>query len=126
MLMPAAVLIMIVLGAVAVDRAVLFGAQRDLVAAAEAAANDGAAAGIHLDDLRDRAELRLDPERIDRAVTAAAGTVDGLVRARWHLEGTVLVVRLQRRVELVFAKGVPGAAHVVVVGATAHAELRRS
>lgn len=126
MLMPAAVLILVLLGAVAVDRAVVFGAQRELVASAEAAANDGAAAGVHLEDLRNRGRLRLDPVRIDRVVRAAARTVEDLVAVRWDLDGTTLVVRLERRVGLVFAKGVPGAARTVVVRAVARAELRRS
>lgn len=125
MLMPAAVLIVILLGAIAVDRAVVFGAQRDLVATAEAAAGDGAAAGVDLDALRAGDGLRYDDRRIDQAVTAALVGTDGVVQASWRIEGDTLVVRLQRRVDLVFTKGVPGAADQVTVTATARAELRR-
>ena len=123
MLMPAAVLIVIILGALAVDRAVIFGAQRDLVATAQAAANDGASA-IDLDALRGGA-VELDRAQIDRIVTAAAARSDGVVASAWEIEGDVLVVRLERRVELVFAGGVPGASGTQVLQATARSVLMR-
>lgn len=123
MLMPAAVLIVIVLGALAIDRAVVFGAQRDLVATAQAAANDGAGA-IDLDVLRAGA-VEFDEAQIDQIVTASAGRADGAVVSDWEIEGDVLVVRLERRVELVFADGVPGASGTQVVTATARSVLER-
>ena len=126
MLLPAAILVVLLLAAIAVDRAVVFGAQRDLVATAEAAANDAAAAGVDLDQLRREGTVSYDGAAIDRAVHAAADRADGTVLARWHLDGAVVVVELQRRVDLVFTKGVPGAGDQVVVRATARAELRRS
>lgn len=125
MLMPAAVLIVIILGALAVDRAVIFGAQRDLVATAQAAAND-AAAGVDVGSLREGGTVRLDAARIDRAVAATVGEADGVVASRWEIEGNVVVVHLERRVELVFTKGVPGASDTQVVRATARSELIRS
>ncbi len=125
MLMPAAVLVVVILGALAVDRAVIFGAQRDLVATAQAAANDGAGMGVAVAELRDDGEVRTDRARIDRAVTLALSGSDGLESVRWSIEGDLLVVRLERRVELVFAKGVPGADATQVVTATARSELLR-
>ncbi len=126
MLMPAAVLVLLVLGALSVDRAVAFGAQRDLVATAEAAANDAAGLGLSVQDLRDRGALSYDPDRIDRAVRKAAARADGDVTATWARQGNVVIVRLRRRVPLVFAPAIPGAAHEVVVTATATADLVRS
>lgn len=131
MLMPVAVLIVVILGAIAVDRAVVFGAQRELVHAAQAAANDAAAVGADLDDLRDdRADgadrVGFDRTRIDRAVRASLVGVDDLVDHRWTLRGDEIVVELEQRVELVFTKGVPGAADTTIVRATATARLRSS
>ncbi|CAN5734326.1 hypothetical protein BH10ACT1_BH10ACT1_00610 [soil metagenome] len=125
MLMPAAVLVVILLGAIAVDRAVVFGAQRDLVATAEAAAGDGVAAGVDLEALRAGEGVRYDSVRIDRAVTAALAGTDGSVDATWRIEGTSLLVRLERRVDLVFTRGVPGTSGRVTITAVARAELRR-
>lgn len=123
MLMPAAVLIVIVLGALAIDRAVIFGAQRDLVATAQAAANDGAGA-VDLDALRG-GEVEFDEAQIDLIVDAAAARSDGAVARSWEIQGDVLVVRLERRVELVFAGGVPGASGTQLVRATARSVLER-
>lgn len=124
MLMPAAVLIMIVLGALAIDRAVVFGAQRDLVATAEAAADDAASA---VDEARLRAEGRvdLDPAQIDRAVRLAAAHADGEVTASWEIDGGAVVVRMERRVELIFSPGVPGGPDHQAVRARAEAELHQ-
>ncbi len=126
MLMPVAVLVVVILGALAVDRAVVFGAQRDLVATAQAAANDGAAIGVDVERLRDDGVLELDPRRIDRAVAATVAAADGEVSARWEIRGDLLVVHLERSVELVFTPGVPGASPTQWVRATATSELRRS
>ena len=61
MLMPAAVLILVILSAVALDRAVVFGAQRSLVDTAQAAANNGAGGGLDIDELRSAGTVQLDP-----------------------------------------------------------------
>lgn len=126
MLMPAAVLIVIVLGAIAVDRAVVFGAQRDLVATAQAAADDGAAA-IDLAALRADGVVRIDRAAVDRAVAAAtaAARADGSLTVTWSIQGDDVVVRLERRVALVFSGGVPGTAPDQMVRATARSSLVR-
>jgi hypothetical protein len=128
MLMPVAVLIVVILGAIAVDRAVVFGAQRELVQSAQAAANDAAAVGADIERLRagHADTARFDRERIDRAVRASLVGVDDLVDHRWTLRGDQVVVELEQRVELVFTKGVPGAADTTTVRATATARLRSS
>lgn len=130
LLMPAAVLIVLVLGALAVDRAVAFGAQRELVVTAQAAANDAVALGIDVDGVRTGEPPTLDPALVDRAVAAsvAAGVAvgDEPISVAWSIDRGTIEVRLEQRVELVFAPGVPGAGEYVVVRASARAELRRT
>jgi|JI8StandDraft_1071087.scaffolds.fasta_scaffold405662_1 hypothetical protein len=126
MLMPAAVLIVVMLGAIAVDRAVVFGAQRDLVASAQAAADNGASLGVDLDRLRADGEIEPDLAAIDQAIALAATTFEPGTTVTWYLQGDDVVVELERTVDLVFAPGVPGAAPTEPVRARATAELRLS
>lgn len=127
MLMPAAVLIIIVLGALALDRAIVFGEQRELVQAAQAAANDAVAAGIDIDATRAGSELVHAPGRIDDAVALTVAHLDEPgTTAAWEIQGDVLVVRLERRVDLVFGGAVPGGPSSQVITATARAELLTS
>lgn len=126
MLMPAAALIVIILGSLAIDQAIVFGAQRDLVATAQAVANDAAGLAVDVDRLRADGTVDLDEAAIDRVVTAAVARADGAVTARWELRNGLVVVHLQRTVPLVFARGVPGAARSRKVAAVAEAELRRN
>lgn len=127
MLMPVAVLIVIVLGAIAIDRAVIFGAQRELVQSAQAAANDAAAIGVDVEALRaDGAAPSFDPDRIERVVAASLVGVEDLIERRWYIDGDEIVVVLEQRVDLVFTKAVPGAEETAVVTATARASLRAS
>lgn len=126
MLMPAAVLIVIVLGALAIDRAVVFGAQRELINTAQAAANDAATLGIDLDAVRVEGTLQYDRGRIDAAIERSVDGDDGIVVTGWEIDGDHLVVRLEKRVEYVFSKGVPGGSDSTVVRATARARLLRS
>jgi hypothetical protein len=125
MLMPAAVLIVVLLGALAVDQAVVFGGQRQLVTAAQRAANDAVALGVAVEDLRAEGVVRLDPVRIDRAVGAALADVDGVTVSSWERRGDVLVVRAARQVPVVFAGAIPGLERSRRVTAVATAELRR-
>jgi hypothetical protein len=125
-LMPVAALIIVVLGAISVDRAIAFGAQRELVQAAQAAANDAAATGADIDRLRagaDAGPVRLDRARVDRAVRASLVGVDDLVDVAWVARGDVVEVRLVQRVEPLFGRGVPGAPETTTVTATASATI---
>ena len=126
MLIPAAVLIVVMLGAIAVDRAVVFGAQRDLVASAQAAADNRASLGVDLDRLRADGEIEPDLAAIDQAIALAATTFEPGTTVTWYLQGDDVVVELERTVDLVFAPGVPGAAPTEPVRARATAELRLS
>lgn len=123
MLMPAAVLVVIVLGSLAVDRAVVFGAQRDLIHTAQAAANDAVTLGIDIDEVRTGGDLRYDRARIDDAVRRAVAGDAGVVINGWSIDGDQLVVRLEKRVDYVFAKGIPGGTDSTVVRATGRARL---
>jgi hypothetical protein len=127
MLMPAAVLVVMVLGAIAVDQSIVYTQQRELVAAAEAAANDAAGYGLDQDAFYQRNEVVFDLARA-RAAALAAVRARGIdARAVVSLEpgGTVVEVSLRAEVSYVFAAAVPGAAGTTEVGAVASAELRR-
>lgn len=126
MLVPAAVLIMVVLGALAVDRAVVFGAQRDLVATAQAAANDAASLGVDIDHLRGSGAIEPDRRAMADAVSSAMLVAEPGTSVDWWVQGGEVVVELRRDVALVFSPGVPGAARTQTVTARATAELRLS
>jgi len=125
MLMPAAVLVVIILGAIAVDQAVVFTRQRELIAAAEAAANDAAGYGIDRD-----AFYRLNQVvfRLDRATEAAQAALEARGTAaaptvRLSPDGTRVEVSLRAEVPYLFAKAVPGAPDSTEVRARASAAL---
>lgn len=128
MLMPAAVLIVVVLGAIAVDLSVVRLGQRELIAAAADAANDAATFGIDQRALRAGAPPTVDPARADDAVRAsldAKGLLDDLAappEVTVTDDGTV-EVRLVRRVPYVFAKALPGTDAAATVRGTGAARL---
>lgn len=126
MLMPAAVLIMVFLGAIAVDRAVIFGAQRDLITTAQAVANDAASLGVDMDRLRNDGEVEVDLGEMAEAVELAMTAAEPGTEISWTVRGDEVVVELRRDVTLVFSPGVPGAPRVQTVTARASAELRLS
>lgn len=82
MLMPAVFLIVLVLGSIAIDAGVVFLHQRDLAAAAAAAANDATTLGLDVDQLRDQGNVGLDPDLVVAAVNDSLtrrGVLDELV-----------------------------------------------
>jgi Flp pilus assembly protein TadG len=129
MLMPAAVLVMLVLGAITVDLAVVRLGQRELVAAAGDAANDAATVGLDEAVLRAGRGHVLDPGRAESAVLAsldAKGLLDRLASPPLVTitdDGTV-EVRLARRVPHLFARALPGVEPDTLVRGTAAATLR--
>jgi hypothetical protein len=123
--MPAAVLVMMVLGAIAVDSARLFLAQRELGDAAAAAAND--VAGAALDEgafYRSGGELRIDAVRA-RQVAVAAVAARRPEAAEWEapdvqIAGRQVCITLRATVTPLFARAIPGAgAPRVVTGRAA-------
>src|SRR5947199_7410916 len=79
MLMPAAVLVFIVLGALCVDYGSVFVAKRELGNAAAAAANDAAAQAIDLDVFYATGQVRLRPD-VARAVAVRSLAAEDLDR----------------------------------------------
>jgi hypothetical protein len=126
MLMPAAVLVLLVLGAIAVDSAVVFLAQRELVNAAAAAANDAAAEALDDTALYRGGAVTLDPARAAQvasqalAARAPAG-LDLTGPPEVVVSGASVCVRVHGRVERLFATAVPGVADAAVVSARARA-----
>jgi hypothetical protein len=127
LLMPAAVLIVIVLGAIAVDAAVVFLGEREASSLATAAANDAATA-IDDDVLRAGGGFVLDQDRARRiALAAIAGTSSDLddlgVEVTFPtVDGeTAVRVVVRGRVHHVFAQALPGADDTVAVSASATA-----
>ncbi|HEX2042036.1 MAG TPA: hypothetical protein VHF24_05295 [Acidimicrobiales bacterium] len=136
LLFPAAVLIVVVLAAIAVDGAIAFLGQREVANAVVAAANDAAGAGIadrafyrestvDLDPsavavlAEERVRTVLDPGRfhrleVDVAVVRAAGACPPRVR-----------VRASATVDTLFADALPGGARQTLVSAVATGSPRQ-
>ncbi len=124
MLMPAAVLVVIILGSIAVDFAVVFLAQRELAVTAAAAANDAATYGVDADHYRQTGNYRLDRDRVRAAVrsTLVAKRLCGEVQGDVVIAGNAVTVHFTRRVDYIFAKAIPGVAHDAAVEASDRAE----
>ena len=134
LLMPAAVLVFIVLGAIAVDFSIAFLAQREVADATAAAANDAATA-IDEDAYRSSGELRLDHARAQEVAQAAYDMRRATYLRSQPLEvrevpcddepAVVCVeVRARASVGYVFSKAIPGAPNSASVGAMSTAELQ--
>jgi Flp pilus assembly protein TadG len=129
MLMPAAVLIFLVLGALCVDFGSTFDAKRELSNAAAAAANDAAGQAIDLDRFYTTGELSLRVARA-RVVAERSLAAMGLERldpvvedVRVGADGSSVTVTLRGRAHYLFAKALPGGRDGMDVRAssTAHA-----
>jgi Putative Flp pilus-assembly TadE/G-like len=125
MLMPAAVLIVLVLGAIAVDMSVVHLAKRDLVNLATSAANDAATFGIDPAGVRDRRGRRLDPKRVEQSVQRSlafhhpAGRIDPpeVTIAINNAGVEEVTVTLHMTVEYIFAKALPGRQETTITAA---------
>ncbi|CAB4927668.1 MAG: hypothetical protein F2837_02375 [Actinobacteria bacterium] len=128
MIMPAAFMILLVLGAIAVDLTAVRVGQRSLLSSATDAANDAVTVGLDEGAFRSGDGYRLDPERVRGAVYAvlfAKGVLNHLTSAPTiviHPDRSV-TVRLEGRVEHIFAKALPGASDPVPVHAEATARV---
>lgn len=124
-LVPAGILVVVVLAALAVDLAHVHLVQRRLHTAAAAAANDAVTAGLDEARFRATGAYGLDPARVERSVrdTIAAQGDRVLDHARVQVRaGSADVsVRLEVRVDHLFAPAVPGSPRSVDVSATATA-----
>lgn len=125
LLFPAAFLVVLVLGAIAIDAGVLFLEQRELAAAAGAAANDAATLAVDHDVLRTSGQVVLDPARAEQAVAgslASRGVLDRLSGPPQVLvDGDRITVSLTARADYVIARALPGTETGRQVAATAGA-----
>jgi hypothetical protein len=125
MLMPAAVLIVLLLGAMAFDLSVVFLRQRQASSVAVDVANDVATAALDQAAFRADGVYRLDPQRAEELGATFADASD--------LAGSIVVfevvvtapdtvrVRLAVEVDYVFARAIPGSADGTTVTASATA-----
>jgi Flp pilus assembly protein TadG len=126
--MPAAALIFLVLGALAVDSAAVFLAQRQLANAAVAAANDAVAA-VDIDAYYGEGTFRLEPARVQQVAQESVERsgldhLHGLVAVA-TVQGDVVEVTLTARVDHIFSGAVPGGSDTAEVAATAVAGAAR-
>ena len=130
MLMPAAVLIFIVLGALCVDYGAVYVAQRDLANAGAAAANDAATQSIDLDVFYATGDVVLDERRAEDVArrSVAAKGLDHLapVVEDVAIDGTSVTVTIRGRASHIFAKAVPGGKDHVDVRTSSQAEAEES
>lgn len=131
MLMPAAFLVLLVLGAIAVDLTAIRVGQRSLLSSATDAANDAVTVGLDETAYREGAGYQLDPEQVRGAVYAvlfAKGILHRLTAAPTiviHPDRSV-TVELRAEVDHIFARALPGISDPVPVraGATARVATR--
>jgi hypothetical protein len=125
MLMPAGVLVVLLLGAMAFDLSVVFLRQRQASSLAVDVANDLATAALDEEALRSGEGFRLDPERADDLALDLVAASDLAEHVR-DLEVTVTApdvveVRVVLAVEYVFARAIPGTSDGTTVEAAATA-----
>lgn len=125
MLMPAGVLVVLLLGAIAFDLSLVFLRQRQASSVAADVANDLASVALDVPTFRATGVFELDPDRADELgrslldasdlaghVTAASITV---------ISPDTVTVTVTVEVDYVFAKAIPGAADSTTVTARATA-----
>lgn len=106
MLMPAAVLVVLLLGALAVDSAIVYLRQRQAYNVAFDAANDAVGAGFDPAIARTEGVIAYDPARVEvvaRRAVAASG-LDGVELVAARPEGTAVEVVVAVEVEHLFVQ----------------------
>ena len=123
-LMPVAVVVFIILGALAVDHAIAFMGERSLANASAAAANNAASA-LGEGTFYQGSVVALDPAR---ASDIAQTTIEGMQPSGVHdlsvnttVNGIEVTVTVTGRVDTIFSRAVPGGAQTFDVGATSRA-----
>ena len=128
MLLPAAFMILLVLGAIAVDLTAIRVGQRSLLSSATDAANDAVTVGLDEDAFRSGGGYQLDPDRVRAAVYGvlyARGILNYLTEPPAiviHPDRSV-TVSLHGQVDHIFARAIPGASGPVAVHAEATARV---
>jgi Flp pilus assembly protein TadG len=127
-LMPAAVLVLLVLGALCVDHGSVYAATRELNDAAAAAANDAAVEALDVDRFYANGEVGLLEDRawvVARRSVAAKGLdrLDAVVTdVRVDPSGKGVTVTVRGRARYLFAKAVPGGSDGIDVEASSSAD----
>ena len=128
-LMPAAALIFLVLGALAVDSAAVFLAQRQLANAAVAAANDAAVAAVDVDRYYADGSVQLLAAEAQRVADASVESLGPSalidVQPVATVSGSVVQVTITARARHIFSGAVPGGPDTADVAATAVADAVR-
>jgi Flp pilus assembly protein TadG len=126
MLMPVAVLVFIILGAFAVDFSAARLARREMISAAQGAAQDAAIAGLDEGAFYDDGTIRFD-EREARAQAAASLAVADptLEMVGFDIDDGAVVVTVAADVPTIFAKAVPGGPDTIRAQAQASARLEQ-
>ncbi|QYG93694.1 hypothetical protein HC251_15525 [Iamia sp. SCSIO 61187] len=126
MLMPAAVLVFVVLGAFCVDFGAIHLGQRELVTAAQGAANDAAAAGFDEAAFYGGGAVTLDPVAARQAAEVSlADNAPGAEITRFSVDEAEATVEIAVTidVETVFSKALPGGPDTVAVTGRATSDL---
>jgi len=125
-LVPAGVLVLIVLAAIAVDMGVVYLGQRQLADTTVAAANDAAGAGLSDSAFYRQGSLRLDEQRVAEVVctTLRAQGPSGIriVGVEVAVSGPTVAVRTRALVGEVFGRALPGLPAARAVRAEAEAD----
>ena len=125
MLMPAGVLVVLLLGAIAFDLSLVFLRQRQASSVAADVANDLATVALDVPTFRGTGTFELDPDRADelgRSLLDSSDLADDLVSATVTVSGgDTVTVTVEVAVDYVFAKAIPGAADGTTVTASATA-----
>lgn len=127
MLMPAAIVIVLLLGAIAVDSAIVYLEQRQAYNVAFDAANDAAGAGLDRDLVRTTGQFVHDPAQVREiaAATVAASAMDHLTLVAARVDDGVVEVVVDVRVQHLFGQAFGGrSSETIRVAARAEGELR--
>lgn len=129
MLVPAGILVLLLLAAIAIDGSAIWLAQRDLSSRAAGVAADIAGAAVDDAAFYDGGDIRLRPDVAD-AYTALAFSPERLPSgyvswgAEAAVEGRSVTVAARAEVRYLFAAAVPGLSRTAVVQARTTAEAR--
>lgn len=106
MLMPAAVVIVLLLGAISVDSAITYLGQRQARNVAFDAANDAAGSGVDLDTLRGAGEVVYDADRVREVAlaTVAAAGADHIRLIDTRIDGEAVVVTVEVTIRHLFVQ----------------------
>ncbi len=130
MLVPAGILVLIALAAIAVDSSIAFMAQREMINYATGAANDAATAAIPKGELQHGRDARPDSGLVDQLVKnrIVGRNVGGYVISADDVTSTIdddtVTVTIKGTIPYVFAPAIPGAHKAASVNATASAQLQ--